>query len=561
MRLEFVISDCGAVRDFGTVYIDDVQCNRRCDSLAFGSIELNPLYLECPEDPISVCGTYTAPENFNLSSLQLFITQNGNIVNVINNITQLTSNTFCFGLMPNDFIGNSGYYEFYVNAVFTNGSSSLTLFDQSSVPGPDVVFGFVVPSWDIQGSYLTWDDISPEYVLEFTTEDSCCPGSCPSAGQTYTVTTNNNSIDLWTVVDALQNKCFKWRVRPAKCGEWTEWCCLASDNGYGFPPGDQFGNPFAPACEADLSEIGSVTLYYQDQIVCPYEDFEVCGEYAIPCYNDLVSLNLQIIQNGNVINTVSNPSMLGSGVFCFHVQPQDFGSSPSGVFDIKAVAEFTDGTTITTEVYYWSSAVNFPVFSISTWNINNSILYWEDVASSYIIEFGGDYECCPPGSVTTNAQATYVINQNYFDLYAVAQAFNNKCFGWRVKAEHCGEWTEWCCVTTYTPSGGWGTPDGEDCWGTGGRPGAGSSSESITTENLSDNKGFNIYPNPVDDVLKIEAVNPAKTIVVTDISGKELIRIQNPLDGRNIDINFSMLSSGIYLLNIDGETVEKIIKR
>lgn len=86
----------------------------------------------------------------------------------------------------------------------------------------------------------------------------------------------------------------------------------------------------------------------------------------------------------------------------------------------------------------------------------------------------------------------------------------------------------------------------------------------LSNETFESNKNVTIYPNPVKDVLNISIKDFSSelTIVVMDINGREVYSNKiNNLNGVN-PINLSSLSSGVYVLKLQGENLnysEKII--
>lgn len=71
---------------------------------------------------------------------------------------------------------------------------------------------------------------------------------------------------------------------------------------------------------------------------------------------------------------------------------------------------------------------------------------------------------------------------------------------------------------------------------------------------------ISIYPNPTSDVLKIDNLKPKSSLELTDSSGK-LVRIISNIKSDKIEINIKNLASGIYYLKVDGQSVQKIIKK
>ena len=71
---------------------------------------------------------------------------------------------------------------------------------------------------------------------------------------------------------------------------------------------------------------------------------------------------------------------------------------------------------------------------------------------------------------------------------------------------------------------------------------------------------FNIYPNPVTDVVNINGdVNKAKSAMIYDFTGKLIKEINNPFVNKK-SINVGSLLSGTYILNVDGKSI-KFIKK
>jgi hypothetical protein len=69
---------------------------------------------------------------------------------------------------------------------------------------------------------------------------------------------------------------------------------------------------------------------------------------------------------------------------------------------------------------------------------------------------------------------------------------------------------------------------------------------------------YKIYPNPVNDILRVEG--PAGIISIASINGKEVIARSHNLQS---NINFSALPAGVYVLSINtpnGTVTKRIIK-
>ena len=147
-RIEFTVSDCQPSAHFGTVYIDNI-CGFTCAVPQLGALSLDPTNINCPDVsinlPIQVCGTYQAPVNATFNTLTLDVLQNNTIIGTISTPTQLTSNTFCFSVLPSIFGAlPSGDFEFNLNATFNvncpAGTFIYSITDTSASIGPDVTF-------------------------------------------------------------------------------------------------------------------------------------------------------------------------------------------------------------------------------------------------------------------------------------------------------------------------------------------------------------------------------------------------------------------------------------
>ncbi|MBO5955994.1 MAG: T9SS type A sorting domain-containing protein, partial [Bacteroidales bacterium] len=75
------------------------------------------------------------------------------------------------------------------------------------------------------------------------------------------------------------------------------------------------------------------------------------------------------------------------------------------------------------------------------------------------------------------------------------------------------------------------------------------------------NASFNVYPNPVNDRLYIEAETEIKEVVVYDVYGRQ----QTTVNGQQTScIDVANLNSGVYFLKVvteNGEAVQRFIKK
>lgn len=89
----------------------------------------------------------------------------------------------------------------------------------------------------------------------------------------------------------------------------------------------------------------------------------------------------------------------------------------------------------------------------------------------------------------------------------------------------------------------WGGPDAEDFWG-------------VLSTSTFDAQNISIYPNPADTFVEITTTLPYKQVIVYNIVGKQVIH-QEFNDDQAIDI--STLSAGVYMVQIDDNTAQKLV--
>ena len=83
--------------------------------------------------------------------------------------------------------------------------------------------------------------------------------------------------------------------------------------------------------------------------------------------------------------------------------------------------------------------------------------------------------------------------------------------------------------------------------------------EGTDVKNIDKKTGFEIYPNPADDVLKLKSEKAISEIEIIDINGK-VLKSQINLN-RNNEVNISNLPAGIYFLRINKTQTLRFIKR
>ena len=88
-------------------------------------------------------------------------------------------------------------------------------------------------------------------------------------------------------------------------------------------------------------------------------------------------------------------------------------------------------------------------------------------------------------------------------------------------------------------------------------------SSTLSVENSRKISDLNSYPNPVDDIIRIESMININSFVIHDVQGKNLIS-KKDINKKSIEIDISMLNPGTYFLkNIFEKEIKtlKIIKK
>lgn len=119
VRIEFTISDCEFRGHFSSVYIDNL-CGYTCPPLV-GSVQTNSLNLECPNVPITVCGSFVLPNQSTLGGLTLsIVNSSGAVVQVLSNPV-INNLDYCFTVLPTDFgLNPAGTYSYFTTIQLNN---------------------------------------------------------------------------------------------------------------------------------------------------------------------------------------------------------------------------------------------------------------------------------------------------------------------------------------------------------------------------------------------------------------------------------------------------------
>ena len=73
-------------------------------------------------------------------------------------------------------------------------------------------------------------------------------------------------------------------------------------------------------------------------------------------------------------------------------------------------------------------------------------------------------------------------------------------------------------------------------------------------------KSFNIYPNPVNDILSIEAEAQVENVVVYDIFGRHQLEVS----GQQSAISVANFNNGVYFVKVrteNGEVIKRFVKK
>ncbi len=91
---------------------------------------------------------------------------------------------------------------------------------------------------------------------------------------------------------------------------------------------------------------GIINLNPIQTIFCPTVNQMICGTYQIPFNSIYSNMQLNILQNGVIVNSITTPSSLTTTTFCFTVPLSAFGTNPTGNFEFQVVGNFTRQCTI-----------------------------------------------------------------------------------------------------------------------------------------------------------------------------------------------------------------------
>ena len=84
-------------------------------------------------------------------------------------------------------------------------------------------------------------------------------------------------------------------------------------------------------------------------------------------------------------------------------------------------------------------------------------------------------------------------------------------------------------------------------------------SSTLSIENSRKTPELNSYPNPVDDIIRVESMNNINSFVIHDIQGKNIIS-KKDINKKSFEIDISMLKPGTYFLKSIFEKEIKTLK-
>ncbi len=157
------------------------------------------------------------------------------------------------------------------------------------------------------------------FFNQFTPRNSSCPNNTPVLWKDWT--------------------CDKLEV-SGNVGDVITLEFIMADCGFGGHYGYAYVDDICiESCDPGTE--GNINLNELDP--CQELPFDVCGTFSIPQLNGqtgtLNAITLDILQNGSVVNTLTNPTITGT-TFCFTVNDTDFPSQ-SGGYDFRANASFS----------------------------------------------------------------------------------------------------------------------------------------------------------------------------------------------------------------------------
>jgi hypothetical protein len=146
VRLEIILSDCGAGGHWGYGYFDDF-CGFDCTTPSFNpGITLNSIKEGCPKFPLPVTGNITLPTNASFTNVTLQILDTSNNIVSSQIITSAIGGAFSTNLNYSNFYpsGYNSSTEFNIRAILNYSIGGMTqnpiVINNTNPPGPDISF-------------------------------------------------------------------------------------------------------------------------------------------------------------------------------------------------------------------------------------------------------------------------------------------------------------------------------------------------------------------------------------------------------------------------------------
>ncbi|MDO5636413.1 MAG: T9SS type A sorting domain-containing protein [Myroides sp.] len=352
----------------------------------------------------------------------------------------------------------------------------------------------------------------------------------------------------------------------------TTDCGLLGHQGVAYIDNIMLENTF----QSDVNFIGSLS-FETGQINCPEDNIEVCLDFSAPDGYTLSNLTLNVhnINTSSIDHTINitNFSNNTNGIVCFEIDRDDLPIE-GGNFNFSVSATFItpDGNTHEKSIYsptqpHLTIGNNTPFFVTNpSTNPGDLDIIWTNLNTTYEVEYVSDEYCCPNHEGHNNVDSTiYSLTTTSTNIYSIfytmAETMTSKCLRFRIRpVDICNNynWSDWCCVTSYTPSeGGYDPNDPNDrhniCLEI-------IDLDDLTPYNPQPQSKPSVSPNPTTG--NITVVNSNSTIFdIYDLSQNKVKAIKTVKVEEKVNIDLSDLKSGIYILKLNNNQDIKIIKQ
>lgn len=241
-------------RVIGTFSDDNSQSFTETD-LESG-INFNPCYNSDPCDAVSInitseipdcnifensstfdiCGTFTTSAYATNYNVGYTISDPGNFPFVASyQITPSNTTTnngiltgeFCITLHEGDFDFNEYYEIIFSIGSQINGERCKVKMDPIELPFEECQTECLEITTEINGDFYCWNDIASYYEIQIISDNSCHNTNDPI--NEYSFETTANCIELEDILQIVQRKCFRIRIRANGCEDWNE-CLVGTSN-------------------------------------------------------------------------------------------------------------------------------------------------------------------------------------------------------------------------------------------------------------------------------------------------------------------------------------------